>query len=253
MWNWFNEARETLGGGLAKGFADLSWRVSEEETDGNALRLELWANSVDRLAMGHLLVEYDTKALKFKSAQAGEFVTKGDASSAFFVEANSDQLDISLARLPQKGQNASVSGSGVVAVFEFERENGSQMPYIEVKQADLRTNDNSSIAVGDMGEFSLSGTELPTSYALSQNYPNPFNNRTQLDFSLPKSSRVRITIMNVLGQPVRTLAYTDFQAGTHRVVWDGKNDYGQDVAGGIYLIQMKAGSFNQAKEMLFLK
>ena len=253
MWNWYNESRESFDGGLLKGFANLEWRVLDEQSKANVIRLELWAHSVERLSMGHLLLEYDDKAMNYKSARAGDFLTRDKVSSAFLVETNSNKIDISMARLPQKGQQASSSGSGVIAVFEFERTTGTDLSCIKVTNADFRTLDNANISVGDLGDLVLNGTDLPTSYALSQNYPNPFNNHTQLQFSLPQTSRVRMTVMNLLGQPVRTLALTEFEAGMHRIVWDGKNDYGREVAGGIYLIQMEAGAFKQTREMLFLK
>ena len=42
-------------------------------------------------------------------------------------------------------------------------------------------------------------------------------------------------------------------AGTHRVVWDDKNDRGRFVASGVYLYEMQAGTFTGVKRMVFLK
>ncbi|MFH1193214.1 MAG: PQQ-binding-like beta-propeller repeat protein, partial [Candidatus Jorgensenbacteria bacterium] len=56
----------------------------------------------------------------------------------------------------------------------------------------------------------------PNDFRLSQNYPNPFNPRTTIEFSLPKRSTVKITVMNLLGQTIETLLAEDLLAGVHR-------------------------------------
>ncbi|MBD3169965.1 MAG: S8 family serine peptidase [candidate division Zixibacteria bacterium] len=94
---------------------------------------------------------------------------------------------------------------------------------------------------------------LPTVYRLAQNYPNPFNPVTQIRYDLPKDSKVRLEIFNILGQRVRTLIDGMETAGYKTVVWDGMNDSGQRVTSGIYFYHLKAGKFEAVKKMTIVK
>jgi len=94
---------------------------------------------------------------------------------------------------------------------------------------------------------------LPTSYALSENYPNPFNPSTTIEFALPEAGHVELTVFNLLGQRVRTLANQTLAAGTYRVEWDGRDHSGSPVASGVYFYRLRADSFLEAKKMVLLK
>ncbi|MCB0745068.1 MAG: T9SS type A sorting domain-containing protein, partial [Ignavibacteriae bacterium] len=58
---------------------------------------------------------------------------------------------------------------------------------------------------------------LPDGYALEQNYPNPFNPTTKINFAIGKSSNVKLTIYNILGQKVTTLLNKSLKAGSYSV------------------------------------
>jgi hypothetical protein len=95
--------------------------------------------------------------------------------------------------------------------------------------------------------------EKPTEFALSQNYPNPFNPATNIEFTLAKSGFVTLHIYDVLGREVRTLVSEHLSSGYKSVLWDGKNEDGNDVASGVYFYQLKVGDFSEPKKMLLLK
>lgn len=94
---------------------------------------------------------------------------------------------------------------------------------------------------------------LPTDYALLQNYPNPFNPETTIEYQLPMTGEVRVTIHSLLGTPVRVLVDRVQPAGTHRVQWDGRDDAGKPVPSGVYFYKMESGSFKAMKKMLLLQ
>jgi photosystem II stability/assembly factor-like uncharacterized protein len=101
--------------------------------------------------------------------------------------------------------------------------------------------------------------EIPAEFALSQNYPNPFNPSTTIRYTLPTASAVTLTVYNMLGQKVVTLADEVQGAGTFDAVWDGRNGYGSAVATGVYLLRIDARPadggtpFNAIRKMVLMK
>lgn len=97
------------------------------------------------------------------------------------------------------------------------------------------------------------GVELPTSYALNNNYPNPFNPTTMISYQIPKAGEVKLTIINSLGQKVKTLVAGQVAAGYHQALWDARDDSGVLVGSGTYLYRIEAGSFVQTKKLVLMK
>lgn len=96
-------------------------------------------------------------------------------------------------------------------------------------------------------------SNIPDNYSLSQNYPNPFNPTTKIQFGLPLSENVDLKIYDILGREVRSLVNERYDAGMYSVQWDGRNNYGQQVATGMYIYHIRAGQFVQTKKMLLMK
>ncbi len=96
-------------------------------------------------------------------------------------------------------------------------------------------------------------SSLPNKYQLGQNYPNPFNPVTEIEYSLPASSRVTISINDILGRKVNTLIDEVKPAGQYIASWDGRDTNGNPVASGIYLYSIRTDRFTQTKKMLLLK
>ena len=94
---------------------------------------------------------------------------------------------------------------------------------------------------------------IPSSFALHQNHPNPFNPVTEIRFDLDTQVRVTLSVYNILGQEIIRLADQDFPAGSHTVIWDGTDEYGQAVASGIYLYRIQAGEQTASRKMVLMK
>ena len=89
---------------------------------------------------------------------------------------------------------------------------------------------------------------LALEFNLSQNYPNPFNPTTRIEFSLPTSGLVTLTVYDILARKVETILNQHMDAGTHNLQWDASN-----VPTGIYFVRMVSGDFSQTRKMLLLK
>ncbi|MBK7378529.1 MAG: VCBS repeat-containing protein [Ignavibacteriales bacterium] len=93
----------------------------------------------------------------------------------------------------------------------------------------------------------------PITIKLYQNYPNPFNPTTNVRFTIGSSISTSIKIYNILGKEIRTLLEKNLLTGEHSVQWDGKDDRGNLLPGGVYFIQMIAGSYQKTIKTILLK
>lgn len=93
----------------------------------------------------------------------------------------------------------------------------------------------------------------PQDFVLAQNFPNPFNPQTTIAYSLSQSSRVTLSIYNLLGQRVATLIDAHQPAGRHSVRWDGKDDLGQNVASGIFFYRLETSGLVKTRRMVLLR
>jgi hypothetical protein len=100
------------------------------------------------------------------------------------------------------------------------------------------------VAVGD----------VPTlDFGLRRASPNPFNPQTTIAFSLTRKQSVRLKVVDVAGRIVRTLWDGGLDAGTHRMVWDGRDGRGSRVASGVYLSVLKAEEGTRTGKMVLVK
>lgn len=95
--------------------------------------------------------------------------------------------------------------------------------------------------------------EMIVDYSLSNAFPNPFNPITTLKFSLPEEEKVTIRVFNVLGKEIKTILSETRNSGETKIIWDGTDNKGNQVASGVYIINMQAGLFNQNKKAILLK
>jgi len=97
--------------------------------------------------------------------------------------------------------------------------------------------------------------ELPSEFSLSANYPNPFNPVTKIQYTVGsrQTDPVALRVYNVLGQLVRTLVNEPKESGIYEVIWDGKDQNGNEVASGVYFYQLQASDFTQTRKMVLLK
>ncbi len=94
----------------------------------------------------------------------------------------------------------------------------------------------------------------PDDYKLAQNYPNPFNPSTTIEFTLPIAKEISLVVYNLKGQEVVRLADNKhFSAGTHTLIWNGRDAAGRPVASGVYIYQLRAGNVVKSHRMTLLR
>ncbi len=100
-----------------------------------------------------------------------------------------------------------------------------------------------------------SDTEAPiaNSTITASCYPNPFNPETTIEYTLPENGLTSIEVFNIKGQLVKTLKKDYMSAGSHTVVWHGKNSNNKQCASGLYFYVVKQGNNTMSKSMILMK
>ena len=98
----------------------------------------------------------------------------------------------------------------------------------------------------------------PKETTLLPNYPNPFNPETWIPYRLAEDAFVTLTIYDGSGQVVRTLNVGHqiaafYESRSKAIHWDGRNEFGEQVASGVYFYHLSAGNYSATRKMLILK
>jgi hypothetical protein len=88
----------------------------------------------------------------------------------------------------------------------------------------------------------------PEEFILEQNYPNPFNPTTTIKYSLPENSFVNLSLLNMLGEEIKTLVNEEQVAGTHTINFDADG-----LASGTYIYRLRTPSSVLTGKMLLIK
>lgn len=97
------------------------------------------------------------------------------------------------------------------------------------------------------------GLVIPNFY-LAQNSPNPFTGKTTVSFALPRTSSVTLSVYDVLGRCVVTLARGEMAAGVYHISWNGRDARGRKLEPGTYFCELATASgFKQTLKMVKMK
>lgn len=119
-------------------------------------------------------------------------------------------------------------------------------------------NGNVGVAVGDNGtvlrnenlftSVNIVSGNVPEKFYLSQNYPNPFNPETGIEFSITKSSNVKIKVFDILGKEIKELINEELPVGTYRTIFNAG-----DLPSGIYIYRIITPDFTDSRKMMLIK
>jgi len=101
---------------------------------------------------------------------------------------------------------------------------------------------------------SINENSLTISENQISNYPNPFNPSTTIEFLIQQDSKVDLSIFNVKGQKIKTLARNEFPKGSHSIKWNGVDEANNPLSSGIYYYKLNVnGKTETVKKCLLLK
>ncbi len=223
----------------------------EDLSDGR-FAVPVLINEMDGVLSGQLELSFDSTKLKVSEA-----ITSDLTSDYLFANnAQDGRLRLSFAGVE------SVEGSGRIAEIIFEPVDsqietiGEIDPRLNLTGIDLVSAQLNEGLFSVVTSQSDDVSEVPDTYALPQNFPNPFNPETVIHYDLPLRSQVDISVYNMIGQKVATLVHQQMDAGSHSVLWDGKDDNGESLASGVYLYRLKTdGSeeFVKIRKLLLMR
>ena len=192
-----------------------------------------------------------------------------------------DILDLTIvgARFGQRGENsADLNGDGLVDIVDLvlvagEFGDEAAAPSLYPQSLELLTavevrqwlSQAQQLALTDPAYLrgitvleQLHAALIPQETVLLPNYPNPFNPETWIPYQLTQDAFVTLTIYDGSGQVVRTLDVGHQIAGFYErrskaIYWNGRNEFGEQVASGVYFYHLSAGDYSATRKMLILK
>lgn len=220
-----------------------------EQSDLLVVRIVLTGNRSSVKGV-HVGVSYDAAGLELVEVTAGQLLAEQGAPFFFKHRDASGRLEFDAAVL---GRNIALSGSGEIAELRF-RMAGTVGKLPELKSASLRDRWNRRIgrvvepeSVSD----STPSSAPPAALSLSAS-PNPFSGSTLLRLTLPSASAVKLSVYDVSGRLVQTLAEDHLPAGEYQFEWDGRTASGTRVSPGAYIAVLGGGGKRLTQKVFVL-
>lgn len=204
-----------------------NYRIQRTLNPGETLTLKNCVSHQGNVQLGSFAVQETNSWLSPFVVSSGDFLS----------------LDVAMASAPRQAD-------GSLPVVDFLR----LAPGSDLIDAGVDVGLPYNGAAPDLGAFESDFTSSVeeeahlADFRLRQNYPNPFNPTTNIQFQLPTSRHVTLSIYNALGQVVATLIDKRLERGTHRVTFEARH-----ISSGVYFYMLRAGEVAQVRRMMILQ
>ncbi len=140
----------------------------------------------------------------------------------------------------------------------------SSIAYCQMYDMNINLSDGSTVTIaiddiqriefGNVGVIEDTYNGQPTqNFQLMQNFPNPFNPSTTIEYQIPRTARVKVSIFNIKGQLIKEILNETQTEGVHRVTWSGTNQNNEGVSSGIYFYTVNSDGLILSKKLILLK
>jgi len=171
------------------------------------------------------------------------------ASTKILAATNFDAANVwRLAMITPEG----IAPEGKIGELVLSRAIATGSPSWQFKRAEVNDRVMQTTGVEDRE----TNNAIPTEFVLQPNYPNPFNALTWISFGIPSQAgeiAVRLEIFTADGRRVRVLVQGKYAPGTHRVLWDGRDEFGAVAPSGVYFYRVHAGKFTASRKLVMVK
>ncbi len=210
------------------------------------------------LQVARLVFTFDPDALRVAQASPGNLWRGSAPLFLNYVDNERGVVEVQIARLGerQKGPDErpkSPTNRDVLASLQFEPLSANDVAVQVIYE--LRDDLGRVIT---QGRQTVSWHASPNTTRLLPNYPNPFNPETWIPYQLAEDASVTIQIDSANGRKVRMLELGHKRAGWYggkeeAAYWDGRNDWGEIVASGVYFYTMRTGTFTATKRLVVVR
>ncbi len=239
---------------LAKSASAVSVIVDELP---NGLEVRVRLEDVTNVSGALLRLSFGAGDFSFVEAEAEDFLRGSDGQVLPLPVSGPDYHEIGISRLAPG--NPAVSGSGDLAVFRLVQTADGPSPVQDGSlEFELRNPDNVAIQSGSVTvrwEDSGKGgpRTAPSSLYLAAPRPNPVTGPVSINFAVPESGTVKLSLYNVAGRRLRTLFHDEVEPGEFNLVWDGRDAGGNEVAAGRYYLQLESRGASKQREVLVIR
>lgn len=94
---------------------------------------------------------------------------------------------------------------------------------------------------------------VPEKFTLHPAFPNPFNAYTEIRFDIGISCHANLEVFDLNGKPIKNLLEKELKAGEYQAVWDGKDDIGEQIPSGLYVIRLDTAHYSHYQKLLLIK
>ncbi len=107
---------------------------------------------------------------------------------------------------------------------------------------------------GNFTQISLGVEEVvPEKFSISSAYPNPFNSTVNIDLSIPHETEINIQVFDLLGRIVFLHKQNFTDAGRYKFQWNTRNNRGESIPSGIYIVSIQHHKNTHKQKITFLK
>jgi hypothetical protein len=200
---------------------------------GEFMTVDLNVDGVRDLSGALINVGFDPARLELVSVENGGFLD-GKSGSLFFKKSGQGWLEVSTTRLDQERPGVSGGGTVARATFRILDENAGDLSV----QYDLRSATGKVLGRGTSQAGAYTGGAV--GFQLYAAHPNPTRGSANIVYSVPTATNLSLNVYDVTGRQVRSLFSGRREAGYHVAPFDGRDDAGNSLAGGIYFYRLQA-------------
>ena len=234
---------------LSLGLAHTSFSgiiKSKEANNPNAVEVTIHSD-VDIYGVQFDL-DYDNNYLALTEGQITSLVNSADVYSKIIEPGKARVIMFSM-----QGDKIMNSTDDVSSVININFDTTEGLSNSNVSISNLILAGANGVSVDCERDATFDVNFMPEVTSLEKNYPNPFNPSTTIPFNITQSGNVTLSVYDMSGSLVKTLTSDYKEAGSYKVIWNGLNNDGQQVASGQYILKMSAPNYTNTLQMTFIK